>query len=181
MDEIEVKFKISKPNSIRKKLRGLGAAREGLIHEKNIIFNTVDGKFKKAGKMLRLRDANGYIITYKGPEDKSHEFKKRHEINLRIKDADMIIELFAAIGYVPDHVYEKKRETWYLEKVNILIDEIPLMGFFVEIEGDTEEIKKAIKSLGFENHEPITKTYIQVYNECQKSQGIEPTKDMVFE
>lgn len=180
MDEIEVKFKISDSEEIRKKLKSLGAVREELVFEKNMMFNNSDRTFLK-DHILRLRDGKKLIITYKGPVDKGHEFKKREEINLEVNDSDRAIELLIALGYKPDNCYEKKRETWYLGTTTIEIDEVPVMGFFVEIEGATEEIKKVIQQLGFDEKEKIIKMYYDIWIDYQKQNKMKINHDMVFE
>ncbi len=178
--EIEAKFKISDPKEIRKKLRELGAVREGVVFEKNVIFDDAKHKFAK-DKLLRLRRDKKITLTYKGPVDYGNDFKKRKEINLEVKDVDRLIELLAALGYFPDHIYEKKRETWYLGKATIEIDLLPKMGFFLEIEGDEETIRKTIQQLGLDENKKLTKSYYELWQEYLKENNMEPEKDMIFE
>lgn len=53
--EIEIKFKIEDPRVIRKKLKEIGAKRLSRTSERNIIFDTKDGRLKKESWLLRLR------------------------------------------------------------------------------------------------------------------------------
>ncbi|MDT7602444.1 MAG: adenylate cyclase, class 2, partial [Acidobacteriota bacterium] len=58
----------------------------------------------------------------------------------------------------PALVYEKRRETWTLDGVEIVIDELPF-GWFAEIEGEREAILRAERKLGLENVLAEQRTY----------------------
>ena len=130
MDEIEVKFRISDPDEIRKRLMAAGAECRGSVFERNVMFDTPDERLLKEDKLLRIRKSNGCIVTYKGPRDHDHEFKKRTEVNFDVKSPEMMEAMFRGLGYLPKHMYEKKRETWELSGTEVVIDEVPVMGFF---------------------------------------------------
>ncbi len=57
--EIEIKLKISDPNSLRAGLKRLGARLvgkgSGRVHEWNVLFDTPDGSLAKHGQLLRIR------------------------------------------------------------------------------------------------------------------------------
>jgi adenylate cyclase class 2 len=180
MDEIEVKFRLSDPGGLRKRLKAVGAKYMGKVYERNMVFDTPDGMLRRRHELLRLRDDGTHLITWKGPQDRSHEFKKRREINLEVRDPDSAVELFGALGFVENHRYEKRRETWHLGSVEVLIDELPLIGFYTEIEGSTEGIKEAIRLLGMENEERIKETYLDIFHGYLRSHGMEHENDMVF-
>ena len=78
--------------------------------------------------------------------------------------------ILETLGYRPIAVYEKKRQTWLLGAVEVVIDELPF-GLFMEIEGEEIEIetiesKLAIKGLITENA-----TYPQLTMEKGKRAG----------
>ena len=158
-----------------------GAECHGSVFERNVMFDTPDERLLKEDKLLRIRKSNGCIVTYKGPRDHDHEFKKRTEVNFDVKSPEMMEAMFRGLGYLPKHMYEKKRETWELSGTEVVIDEVPVMGFFIEIEGSTEGIRKAIPTLGLQDLEKIKKMYYELWLDYQKEHGMEINHNMVFE
>ncbi len=181
MDEIEAKFRISNPEEIRERLRVLGASRKGAFHEKNVLFDSTDMKFRNSDSILRLRDAGRVTITYKGPRDREHEFHKREELTLQVADTESAIDLLSAIGFSPEWSYEKKRETWCLGGLTIEVDELPRMGFFIEIEGEPDGIRESILKLGLDKNNQMDKNYRELWIGYMKHANLDPESDMVFE
>ncbi len=59
--------------------------------------------------------------------------------------------------------FEKIRESWQLGDCRIELDEVPLLGTFVEIEGPSEPAVNKIKSeLGFDAAKTITQSYVKM-------------------
>ena len=83
------------------------------------------------------------------------------------------------LGYRKSWIYEKKRQVWVLDGVEVLIDELPLIGNFIEIEGSEKEIAAAAKKLGFDMKNALTVNYMEEYNEWRKANGL-PKEDLVF-
>jgi len=50
------------------------------------------------------------------------------------------------LGFVPVLIYEKRRETWLTNGVEIVLDELPF-GLFMEIEGDEAGIDEVERRL----------------------------------
>ena len=74
---------------------------------------------------------------------------------------------------MPNQIVEKKRRVWQLNKCEIALDELPLLGTFVEIEGpDSETIANVQKKLGLGNLPHIGKSYalLQVEKLGQQNQ-----------
>ena len=85
-----------------------------------------------------------------------------------------------ALGFAPAWRYEKRRQTWELGSVGILVDEVPFMGNFIEIEGTEEKIEETASKLGLDMKDAITKDYGQLFRDYLKEKGL-PDRDMVFE
>ena len=56
------------------------------------------------------------------------------ELEVRIDNADSMRKLFAGINIEEAVVVEKKRTTWMLEDVEIVIDEVKDLGSYIELE-----------------------------------------------
>ena len=178
MEEIEVKFKISDPEEIRKKLKKMGAISKGSVNEKNITFDDPERDFGNDVKMLRVRDDGKVTITYKG-KPKEGKFKKRREIEILSDNYEASVELIKSLGFKPAWSYQKIREGWLLGETYITIDKLPQMGYWMEIEGTEEEIDSVIQSLGFNPDEGTSKTYKRIFQEYCEKNNIE-FGDMVF-
>ena len=69
--------------------------------------------------------------------------------------------ILAALGFTPALVYEKRRETWRLGKVEIVIDELSF-GLFMEIEGPEQGIREVESKLAIKRLRSETATYPQL-------------------
>jgi adenylate cyclase class 2 len=100
-----------------------------------------------------------FILTYKGAKEKD-QFKKRQEIDIEIEDPDLMEKMLTALGYNRVLVVEKKRKTWRYRDCVVALDELPLLGVFVEIEGpDDEIIGKAQEDLWLTDLQHIPESY----------------------
>jgi len=99
------------------------------------------------------------FLTYKGAKEKD-QFKKRQEIEIEINDFDSAEKLLSALGYAKVLVFEKKRRTWQLGDCVVALDELPLLGDFVEIEGPNDKkIGDVQRNLGLANLPHIVESY----------------------
>ena len=93
---------------------------------------------------LRLRtnhdSATGtetHIITWKGPRQPG-ALKSREEVELTVTDPADAALLLEKLGYVKVLTFEKRRQSWQLGGCKVELDELPLLGSFVEVEGPGE-------------------------------------------
>ncbi len=162
--EIEAKLKVESLEEIKHKLTVLGAEFLQEQLQTDYHFDDANMTLQKTDRCLRLRrqlvDKNErFYLTYKGAKEKS-SFKKRQEIEIEVTDSDSVQKLFSALGYEKMLVIEKKRLTWRLNECKIALDELPLIGNFVEIEGpDEEKIADVQRGLGLSNLPHIRKSY----------------------
>jgi predicted adenylyl cyclase CyaB len=177
--EIEVKFRFDDHAEILKRLESIGARKvdEGL--EKNILFDR-DGEIVKAGKLLRLRLYDGKAsLTFKKRGPPSERFIVREEVILELDDFGTGKMLLEALGFRPFRTYEKKRQTWEHDGVGILVDTMPHLGKFIEIEGSKQKIIGTASKLGLDMKDAISKDYGQLFEEFRNSTGLS-TNDMLF-
>jgi predicted adenylyl cyclase CyaB len=181
MIEIEVKHKIKnekEAEKIRKKLKEI-AKQERKEKELNLIFDLPDSSFRKKGFLLRLRKDSENTLTFKSPTGKKGNFKERKETELKIKDFERTQKLLEKMHFSPFFVYEKKREYFELHGTEILLDELPFIGFYLEIEGTKKGITETEKKLGLKEKNRITKNYLQLFLEFKKKHKLKE-ENMVF-
>lgn len=145
--EIEKKYRLTaeQREQVLQKLREVGAQFEAEDSEENVLYRGGDLNFKSS--ILRLRKtANKAVLTYKEALPGESDIKRRIEQETAVEDAEKMHEILRSIGFVPSLVYEKRRQTWQFETVEIVVDELPF-GLFLEIEGSEEAIRQAEKTL----------------------------------
>jgi adenylate cyclase class 2 len=162
--EIEAKLKVESHKEVIEKLDELGAEFLEEQLQEDSYFDDADRTLTETDRCLRLRrqsagDEEKVFLTYKGAKEKN-EFKKRQEIEIEIKSADSAENLLLALEYEKVLVFEKKRRIWRLGDCKVALDELPLLGSFVEIEGpDDKKIADVQKNLGLADLPHITESY----------------------
>jgi len=185
--EIEAKIKVDSHDVVRARLGELGADRVGRVLESNHIFDNAERTLLAGGCGLRVRGCRllegppvSSSMTFKGPRQQS-QLKIRDEITIEIDDADVGCELLMALGYVEFLYFEKRRESWRLDGCEVELDELPYLGFYVEIEGPNEQrIRKAFTSLGLDGVPVIGRSYIALLVEYCRDKGISGSR-IVFD
>jgi len=164
--EIEAKLKVEDLSVIRQRLQNTGAQQLGEAMETNVFFDTEDRSLLAADEGLRLRQtlkATGekeFVITFKGPRMQGN-LKSRKEVEVGVTDFANAAELIEVLGYHRVLSFEKKRETWRLDHCNVELDELPILGTFVEIEGPSEShVVKVQDKLALSDHKMIKPSYI---------------------
>ena len=162
--EIEAKMKVANLESGRARLREHGAERVGAHFEVNEFFDTEDRTLLAADKGLRLRRSRDdqtaeekFVITFKGPRQHG-QLKSREEDEVAVASFDDARRLLHALGYVTILSFEKRRESWELGNCKIELDELPLLGTFVEIEGPRDQDVLNVRELLRLADHPLIKT-----------------------
>ena len=162
--EIEAKLKVVSLQEVERKLSEVGAQFLGEQLQTDTYFDDVDGSLKSGDRALRLRrqrtgQKEKTFLTFKGVKEKN-DFKKRQEIEIEVKDGDSVQKLLSELGYEKALVFEKRRRIWQLNDCVVCLDELPLLGSFVEIEGpDDESIAGVQKNLGLSDLRHIVESY----------------------
>ena len=168
--EIEAKLKVESLPEVEQKLVEVGADFQAEQLQTDFLFDDANATLTKADRCLRLRrqsvaGSERFFLTYKGAKEKSN-FKKRQEIETEIIEAESTQKLLSALGYEKVMVVEKKRRLWQLGGCSVALDQLPLLGAFVEIEGpDDETITDVQQRLGFADLPHIAKSYAQLIKE----------------
>jgi adenylate cyclase class 2 len=141
--EIETKIKVESLDEIAVRLDALGAKSLYELSQADTYFDNEAGTLFASDCGLRLRkqvdgENQKIILTYKGPKQKSH-FKSRTEIEIEVNDFEVAAELLNALDFKKSLVFEKRRQVWQLSDSAVCLDELPLLGSFIEIEASSEQ------------------------------------------
>ena len=168
MIEREIRFKIN--NEIKEKI--INSSK--LVREKEICVDLCMGKYgfdslDKLGYIIRIRNKNNKIFI---------ESKRRldnnswNESTIKLDDINQGYEFLKNIGLEPYLYINRKREERSIKEAKIFIDEIELLGTYVEFELEEGFEPKDLKKYLKENN--ITgkpdKLYGDIFKEKMKSE-----------
>jgi adenylate cyclase, class 2 len=162
--ESEIKLRVADAESARAALRRAGATLARPRHfEDNVLLDDPAGSLRARGALLRVRrvDENG-VVTYKGPREIVEGVKSRPEIETALADPDAAESIFAALGYQPVFRYQKYREVYALDDVEVVVDETPI-GTFLEVEGEIDAIHRAAVALGYGPADYVADSYATLF------------------
>ncbi len=163
--EIEAKLPLPAPVALRGRLAALGCPLVASFTEDNRFFDRPGDPLRRADTALRLRTetprsatagpATSYL-TFKGPREPDPAapgIKSRPETQAGVTDPADTAALFAALGYRQRFRFQKRRDRHEIgepdARCRVEIDELPGLGFFVEVEGpDAPAIEAALSLLG---------------------------------
>jgi adenylate cyclase class 2 len=165
--EIEAKMKVDRLDAVRDRLKELDARFAGDALETNVFFDTEDRALLAGDRGLRLRTAQALpsnektnTVTYKGPRLHG-PLKSRDERELDVADPDDATALFEALGYLRVLSFQKRRQSWEIGNCKVELDELPHLGVFVEIEGNSEaDVMKVRETLQLNDRPLVKASYI---------------------
>jgi adenylate cyclase class 2 len=161
--EIEKKYRVSagEAASLRERLRAAGAEARGEEFEENTLY--AGPGLEQGNRVLRLRRVRGgrSVFTFKESMAGAAGIKRRREDETTVADPEALAAILDALGYTPAAIYEKRRETWLVAGVEVVLDELPF-GQFVEIEGTEESILQAERLLELAATRVEPKSYPQL-------------------
>lgn len=167
--------------AFRERLLAAGAVlSKPRVFEKNVAFDTADSRLFQELKLLRLRQDTAVTLTYKGTPANlpQSEAKVREELEVKVSDFDTLAEIFARLGFAPAVVYEKYRETFTWQNVEIVLDELPY-GNFVEFEGEEAGLKTAVAHLNLNWQNRILTNYLGLMAQLKAHHNL-PFTDLTF-
>jgi len=184
--EIEAKIKVNDLSVVRARLQDVKATFVRNALETNVFFDTEDRSLLAADEGLRLRHTHAiedgkdeYVITFKGARQQG-QFKNREEIELEVCAFGDAITLIERLGFSRTLTFQKKRETWKLDNCSVELDELPRLGFFVEIEGPRDEIISRVRqTLQLGDRQLVKPSYIAMLMTHLQENG-EKTKVVEF-
>jgi len=178
--EQEVKFYLNHPRYLEERLSSLGAALiQPRTYELNLRFDTADRRLSNSFQVLRLRQDQKCLLTYKGPGDPSQPVSAREEIEVEISDLQTARQILEALGYKVIVTYEKYRTVYQRGALEISLDEMPF-GNFCEIEGpDAESIRLAAEKLNLNWDARSKLSYLTLFSSLKEKYGLS-ADDLTF-
>jgi len=164
--ERETKLRVEAARA-RRRLEGVGARLVTKRHlEENWVLDTPSGRLEGEGRLLRLRRAAGtWLLTLKGPSRREGGHKLREESETEVGDGEVLLALFAALGYEVAWRYEKRRSLYRLGEVKAALDETPI-GDFLELEGPAGATEEAARRLGYDAGGFLDLSYHDLWKEA---------------
>ena len=159
--ETEIKLPAGDAGAARRLLRSVGfRVHKPRVFEDNVILDSAGLKLRRAGALVRVRQAGGEAtVTYKG-RAMAGRHKVREEIETRVADASEITEIAARLGLTPKFRYQKYRTEFRQARGGgvATLDETPI-GVFLELEGPPAWIDRTARRLGYEEADYVTESY----------------------
>ena len=181
--EIELKFPLAEPGKMRKRLLELGFVSRGKLFEFNVVLDTPGRDLDSQGRLLRLRSDKGVKLTYKEPLEEGSlgkRFKAKKESELELSSLDTMRHILHRLGFTAERVYEKYREHFTRDdNVSAEIDQLPHMGYFLELEAPPEKIEEIVESLDLQVSNGLRENYFELYTAYCRKMGRE-AGDMRF-
>ncbi len=180
--ERELKIPVGALEPVRERLRAVGAEPASPSgREVNILFDGDDHHLAAAGEVLRLRRyGDRAVLTFKGPAAYEGAVKSREELETTLTDAEVAAAILRRLGFAPRLRYEKDRELWRLDEVEVALDHTP-MGEFVELEGPGAGPARAARKLGLDVERAVRGSYVDLWRAYREAHPeLDLPEDMVF-
>lgn len=177
--EIEVKFEFKIPSNkiIEKIISDLKMKRIVKTFQRTHRLDTPTQKLRKQGIFMRTREeskgSDTMTIKIKDLKKKRNKYFEREEYEIEIPNAKEMAEMLKIVGFSRERILEKFRVIFQKKNLIISVDKLPF-GNFIEIEGTSDKIEKAIKKLGLDNKYKITDAYWVLYDRYCKKNKIKP-------
>ncbi len=190
-NEIEMKFPVPSPDRVRRALRREGAVYLGTVLQTDCYFDTPKRSLMRRDRGLRIRRVRVLRagaetidrrpqLTAKGPVQTNSRAKVRRERQVYVDDADVLTDVLGVCGFEPTITIQKRRASYRLDGCVVELDELPVIGFFVEVEGPSERrIARVARRIGLEG-EPPKAHYIGLIRAACKRAGQE-CREVTFE
>ena len=100
------------------------------------------------------------LITCKS-QSTGGDISVRPSIDIHADPGELVPALWTALGFHETLRFEKRRETWRLDHCLVELDQLPVFGQFVEIEGPDEAAIRDVRTrLGLDGATVEKKTYL---------------------
>lgn len=171
--ETEAKFKVDSFASLRRRLRSLQAEYLCTTIQDDSYYDTADRMLLGRDCGLRIRNIRCLrrgarpidtrpLLTVKGPGNGSNVAKVRREVQVRLDDVEAIEDILKEFGLAHTVTVRKRRISYALGKCMVELDELPVIGRFVEIEAPNEDHVNRVRRMLKLDGEPITSHYVDM-------------------
>lgn len=177
LKELEIKIAIEEDRfrEIFEACNGLFGAPTAHYIQLDEYYDTPDGQLKKQDLVIRIR-SNGEkkTIALKSPRiTLPSGMTERIELEFISAEGENVQEQLLDQGLNPGESAEKERWTFMHNDCEIVLDRLPFIGAFMEIEGPTEEfIYKIMEMLGLSSCPAIRKNYGELMKDKFRALGL---------
>ena len=178
--EIETKFKIKSPSELRKRLKRIKARPLSKNLERDEYYKIPS--VKKNIEVIRLRTIGKkglFSIKFFAGKGKSPIYKIREEVEIKIENPGLFKKMLMMLGFQRALRKEKIRETYGWKGAKILLDKLPYIGYYVEIEAPKKKIKILASKLSFDIKKGIAETYLEIFRKFCKYRK-KPYLELIF-
>lgn len=174
--ETEAKYAVTDPSALVIALQGLGFSSSELVDQRDEYFDFSDNRLRKLDFVIRIRVEGGRIfISLKGPRfyvDSGES--SRIELEFVAKEALSLKADLESKQLEVTWFFEKRRTSYTREDAGcvVMIDEVPEIGYFVEIEGPLDAVRAVMPQIkqflgGIER-----RNYRDLFVESKRAQGV---------
>lgn len=184
--EIEAKIRVENLEIFSSQLKSLGAQQRRVILQRDFFFDRPDHSLKHADCGLRIRqekyrDLVKNILCFKGPKAKDSLYKKRQEIEFEAGDGLLARQFLQALGFQLMLTFEKRRSEWLYDDCTICLDDVAVLGKFLEIEGPNETaIQNLLTALDLSERETIRQGYAYMLFQRAQDDEVAPPYEFYF-
>jgi adenylate cyclase class 2 len=165
LNELEVKIKIEDEKHFKELFQTcqvLFGDFTSHVLQKDEYFDNHEEQLKQQDLVVRIRSiGNKKKITLKSPRvHLSSGMTHRIELEFLSAEGETLDEQLQNQGLIAREASEKERWTFVYQECEIVLDRLPFIGYFVEIEGPSElEIQKVVELLGLQDCPVIKQNY----------------------
>ena len=163
--EIEAKIEVENLDVYAERLKKLGGHFEHQCAQRDYFFDYPDRRLLRADCGLRLRQQTDdkheeIMLCYKGPRDADSVYKRRQEVEFAVGKLTAAHRFLEALGFEVTIAFEKRRSLWRLADCTVCLDQVVELGFFIEIEGPSEEAVAEVQAkLQLQDAQHLTTSY----------------------
>lgn len=187
--ETEIKVKIKDNDcfdDIIAKCRVNAQWEGGNILQRDEYYDTKEELLKKSDMTVRIRLVNNEIkVALKGPRQFiNNKMHKRIELEFTISNEKEIRKQICENELFATAIIEKRRWPFRIQNCEVVIDKLPFIGSFLEVEGDSSvKIDNILKILNISHEDAVRENYTELLENTIPNLGlsIRPNLKVTFE
>lgn len=151
--ELELKGVVDDEATRRRRVEDAGAhvVFQGRLEDRR--YDTTDRRLTASDEMLRVRTYAGdsgerATLEWKGPTRVEDGYKVRDEIIANTTDPAALAKILHQLGYTVIGEIDRDVVQYALERATVRFERYPRMDALVEVEGQPDDIERAIRALG---------------------------------
>lgn len=188
LNETELKLRLNSEEELRRVLlwceKNLGPPSQS--QQRDEYYDTPAEDLRKQDLSLRVRRVDGIVmIAMKSPRVfLTADIHDRIELEFTAADVNEVTSTIARYGLLATAVTEKRRWRFQQDDFKVLVDVLPFIGYFAEIEAPTvERINEVVIMLGLSTNQGVNRNYSELLEEKLAEIGlpVRPSLRATFE